>query len=152
VNDWAVIWLGVIAVAVGVMAVIQFGLIVVSLRVARQLSATAEDLRREIRPLAEKVNGIADKVNRIADEAGRATALAMTQIERVDQIVSTTIARVDDGLNILRNAMGGPLRQGYAVALAVRAAMSAFSRRPTRETERPSNAATRDEEDALFVG
>jgi hypothetical protein len=55
-------------------------------------------------------------------------------------------------LNILRNAMGGPLRQGYAVALAVRAAISAFSRRSTRATRRTPAAGTRDEEDALFVG
>ena len=76
----------------------------------------------------------------------------MTQIERVDQIMSTTAARVDEGLNILRNAMGGPVRQGYAVALAVRAAVSAFSRRSSRDAERSSTARTRDEEDALFVG
>ena len=146
-TDWAVIWLGVIAVSVGVMAAIQIGLIVVSLRVARQLSAAADDIRREIKPLIEKVN-------RIADDAARATSLASIQIERVDQILSNTTARVDEGLNILRNAMGGPLRQGYAVALAIRAAFSAFSRRsnPNRDSGRPSTAATRDEEDALFVG
>jgi hypothetical protein len=147
VTDWAVIWLGVIAVSVGVMAAIQIGLIVVSLRVARQLSATADDIRKEIKPLIEKVN-------RIADDAARATSLASIQIERVDQILSNTTARVDEGLNILRNAMGGPLRQGYAVALAIRAAISAFARRPSpsRDTGRPSTGATRDEEDALFVG
>ena len=144
-SDWAVTWLGVIAVSVAVMAIIQIGLIVISLRVARQLSAAADDIRKEIKPLIEKVH-------RIADDAARATSLASVQIERVDQILSTTTARVDEGLNILRNAMGGPLRQGYAVALAVRAAISAFSRRPSRETARPSSAATRDEEDALFVG
>lgn len=144
-TDWAVIWLGVIAVSVVVMAAIQIGLIVVSLRVARQLSATAEDIRRDIKPLVEKVH-------RIADEAARATSLASIQIERIDQILSTTTARVDEGLNILRNAMGGPLRQGYAVALAVRAAISAFSRRSTRATRRTPAAGTRDEEDALFVG
>src|SRR5688572_16043736 len=127
------------------MAAIQIGLIVVSLRVARQLSATAEDIRKEIKPLVEKVH-------RIADDAARATSLASIQIERVDQILSSTTARVDEGLNILRNAVGGPLRQGYAVALAVRAAISAFSRRSNRDTARPSTASTRDEEDALFVG
>jgi hypothetical protein len=149
VTDWAVIWLGVIAVSVGVMAVIQIGLIVVSVRVARQLSQTASDIRKEVGPLVDKVNGIADKVGHIADEAGRATALATVQVERIDQILTTTTARVDEGLSILRNAMGGPLRQGYAFALAVRAAISAFSRRTNRSAEQ---AATRDEEDALFVG
>ena len=144
-SDWAVIWLGVIAVSIALMAMIQIGLIIVSLRVARQLSAAADDIRKEIKPLVEKVH-------RIADDAARATSLASIQIERIDQILSTTTARVDEGLSILRNAVGGPLRQGYAVALAVRAAISAFSRRSDRDTRRPSSAATRDEEDALFVG
>ena len=144
-TDWAVIWLGVIAVSVAVIAAIQIGLMVVSLRVTRELSAAADDIRKEIGPLVEKVH-------RIADDAARATSLASVQIERIDQILSNTTARVDEGLSILRNAMGGPLRQGYAVALAVRAAISAFSRRPTRDTGRPSPGATRDEEDALFVG
>jgi len=145
VSDWAVIWLGVIAVSIALMAIIQIGLIVVSLRVARQLSAAADDIRKEITPLVEKVH-------RIADDAARATSLASIQIERIDQILSNTTARVDEGLSILRNAVGGPLRQGYAVALAVRAAVSAFSRRSNRDTHRPSSAATREEEDALFVG
>jgi hypothetical protein len=140
-----VIWLGVIAVSIALMAMIQIGLIVVSLRVARQLSAAADDIRKEIKPLVEKVH-------RIADDATRATSLASIQIERIDQILSNTTARVDEGLSILRNAVGGPLRQGYAVALAVRAAVSAFSRRSNRDTRRPSSAATREEEDALFVG
>ena len=144
-SDWAVIWLGVIAVSIALMAIIQIGLIVVSLRVARQLSAAADDIRKEITPLVEKVH-------RIADDAARATSLASIQIERIDQILSNTTARVDEGLSILRNAVGGPLRQGYAVALAVRAAVSAFSRRSNRDTRRPSSAATREEEDALFVG
>jgi hypothetical protein len=152
VNDWAVIWLGVIAVSTGVMALTQIGLIVVSLRVARQLSETANDIRREIRPLVDKVNGIADKVGRIADEAGRATALATTQIERIDEILTTATARVDEGLNIVRHAMGGPLRQGYAIALAIRAAIAAFSRRANRAADHTPAGATRDEEDALFVG
>ena len=151
-NDWAVIWLGVIAVSIGVMALIQIGLIVVSLRVARQLSETASDIRKEIRPLVEKVNGIADKVGRIADDAGRATTLATIQIERIDEILTTTTARVDEGLNIVRNAMGGPFRQGYAIVLAVRAAIAAFNRRSGDAAGHSAAPGTRDEEDALFVG
>ena len=150
-NDWAVIWLGVIAVSIGVVALVQIGLVIVSLRVARQLSETANDIRKEIGPLVDKVNVIADKVSQIADDAGRATALATTQIERIDEILSTTAARIDEGLNIIRHAMGGPLRQGYAIALAVRAAISAFSRRSSR-ADRASASAAHDEEDALFVG
>ena len=141
-TDWAVIWLGVIAVAAAVMAAVQIGLIVVGLRLARQLSATMEEVRREVRPLA-------DKVHRIADDAARATSLATIQIERVDQMLSTTTARVDEGLTIVRHAMGGPIRQGYAVALAVRAALAAF-RRPRANGGRSRTVG--HEDDALFVG
>ena len=143
-TDWAVVWLGVIAVAVAIMATVQIGVIVVGLRLARQLSATADEIRREVRPLV-------DKIHRIADDAARATSLATIQIERVDEILSATTARVDEGLSIVRNAMGGPLRQGYAVAMAVRAALSAFRRRPhaARDAARPIG---HDEDDALFVG
>jgi hypothetical protein len=144
VTDWAVIWLGVIAVAVAIMALVQIGVIVVALRLARQLSVTVDELRREIGPLVEKVH-------RIADDAARATSLATIQIERIDDILSTTTARVDEGLAIVRNAMGGPLRQGYAVAMALRAALSAFRRRP-QTTSRSSRPIGHDEDDALFVG
>lgn len=138
-TDWAVVWLGVIAGAVAIMAAVQLGLIVVSLRLVRQLSATAEEIRRDVGPLVEKAH-------RIADEAARATALATVQIERIDEILTTTAARIDDGLGIVRNAMGGPLRQGFAVAMALRAAFSAFRQRA--RPDRPQ----RDEEDGLFVG
>jgi hypothetical protein len=144
VTDWAVVWLGVIAAGVAIMAAIQIGVIIVGLRLARQLSATADELRREVRPLVEKVN-------RIADDAARATSLATIQIERVDQILSTTTARVDEGLNIVRHAMGGPLRQGYAIALALRAAFSAFRRRGA-SNGRSRPAGSHEEDDALFVG
>jgi hypothetical protein len=139
VTEWSVIWLGVIAVSVALIALVQIGLILVTLRLALQLSKTASELRQEVRPLM-------DKVNRIADDAARATALATVQVERVDQFLSTTAARVDDVAGIVRNAMGGPLRQGYAAAMALRAIIAAFRRSDSRERR------TRDDEDALFVG
>jgi hypothetical protein len=139
VSDWGVVWLGVIAVAVAIMATVQIGLILVGLRLARQLSATAEEIRREVRPLLEKVH-------RVADEAARATSLVAVQAERLDRVMATAVVRVDEALAILRNAMGGPIRQGYALALALRAVFAAFRRDPARERT------SREEEDALFVG
>ena len=143
-TDWTVVWLGVIAGGVVIMAAIQIGLIVVGLRVARQLAQTADEIRREVRPLAEKLNTL-------ADEAARAASLATLQLERLDQILSSTTARVDESLNIVRHAMGGPVRQGYALALALRAAFAAFRRRQERNS-RTRPAGTHEEDDALFVG
>jgi hypothetical protein len=139
VTDWPVVWLGVIAVSIAVMTAVQIGLIVIVLRLSRQLSATAADLQREVRPLI-------DKALRVADETAKAVSLAAIQVERVDQAFSATVARVDQATTIVRNAMGGPVRQSYAAILAIRAILSAL--RPPERRER----APRDEEDALFVG
>jgi hypothetical protein len=139
VTDWQVVWLGVIGVAVVVMAGVQIGLIVVSLRLARQLSETAEEVRREIRPLVEKIHRVAEDVSKVA-------TLAAVQIERLDHAFSATSTGFDDAASIVRHAMGGPVRKGYAAFLAMRAVMSAFRDRRHRDQVR------RDEEDALFVG
>jgi hypothetical protein len=133
------VWLGVIAISVVVMTAVQIALIVAVLRLSRQLSATAADLQRDVRPLI-------DQALRVADETAKAVSLAALQVERLDQAFSATVARVDQAATIVRNAMGGPVRQGYAAILAIRAILSAF--RPDERRER----APRDEEDALFVG
>jgi len=139
VTDWQVVWLAVMAVALAVMAVIQVRLAIIGMRAARDLTAALAELRREVRP-------IVDKVHRIADDAARVTSLAVIQVERVDRMVSTTAARVDDAVGVLRAAMGGPIRQGAAVLMAIHAIVSAFRQRPS------GDRATRDEEDQLFVG
>jgi hypothetical protein len=139
VTDWAVVWLGVMAVSLLVMAIIQIGFIIASMKLVTQLTATVEDARKELRPLVEKIN-------RIADDASRATSLAALQVERVDQMLSVTAARVDDATTIIRAAIGGPIRQGAAVLMAVRAIASALRRKPAGASGR------HDEDDALFVG
>ena len=53
-NEGSSIYLAVMAVALVVMAGIQVGLIVVVLRVTKQLTATAEEIRREVMPLVAK--------------------------------------------------------------------------------------------------
>jgi hypothetical protein len=141
VTEWASVWLGVMAIALVVMAAIQVGLIVMGLRLVRQMSATIDGVRRDVKPLI-------DKAHVIADEAARATTLATMQVERVDQLLSSTTARVDEAVGLLQSAFAGPLRQGAAVVTAVRAIAGALRQWQDR---RPSRS-RREEEDALFVG
>ena len=49
-TDTAVVFLAIMAVALTIMAVVQIGLIVVALRAARQVTATAEAIRRDVGP------------------------------------------------------------------------------------------------------
>ena len=141
-TDWQLVCLVIIAISVALMAIIQVGLIVAGVVVAKQVTGAIKDLRAEIRPLM-------DKVNRVADEAVRASSLATAQMERVDRVLASTTARVEEVANIVQAALGGPVKQGAAFVMALRAVMSAFKQWQGTRTPKPG---TRDEEDALFVG
>ena len=139
-TDWQGAALVVMAAALVVMAVIQVAAIAAALRLARQVTSTAEALRREVRPLI-------DQVRRIADEAERASRLATAQVARVDQLLASMAVRIEETVDVVQGALVGPLRQGAAVVTAVRAALSVFrswQRRPRRTRE--------DTDDAMFVG
>jgi hypothetical protein len=140
VSDSAVVFLAIMAVALVVMAAAQIALMVVGLRVAKQVTATAEELRREVRPLL-------DKVHQLTDEATRVTTLAYAQVERVDMLMASTAQRVDDTLGILQGFIAGPVRQGSAMVAAFKAAMTVV-----RGFQDRRSVSREPEEDALFVG
>lgn len=133
------VWLGVIAVAVLVMAVVQVAVVVQLMRVTKNASAATTELRKELTPLIAKVN-------KVADDAGRVSALALTQLERVDRVMDNTAQRIDDTLGIVQDAVLGPVRQGAAVMAGVKAALAVFRSRQDRRRH------GRDDEDALFIG
>lgn len=150
-TDYPSLFLGVMAVALAIMAIVQIGLIVVALRVARQLTATTSQLQQEIRPLIAEVTAVTQKASAIADEASRVAGLATVQVERFDQLMASTVSRVDDTLSTVQRVMSGPVGQGAALLSGFRAAMSVF--RDWRGDRRPSSrSAAHDDEDALFVG
>ena len=88
-TDWSAIFLGVIALAVSVMAAIQVGVVVYGARLARRVDALATQVDREIKPLLTHFNAI-------GEEAARATALAAAQVERVDRLFADVSLRVEE--------------------------------------------------------
>ncbi len=138
-SDWQVIWLGTMAAALVVMAIVQVGLVIGALRLGRELLQASQTLRREITPLLEKAH-------RISDDAAKATALAVTQVERVDRMLATTSQRIDETITVLQGAILEPVRQGTALIAAVRAFAAGF-----RGSADPSHH-RREDEEALFVG
>jgi len=135
VSDWPLV---VIAVAVAVMAIVQVAVLVVVARLAQQAARTLAQLQSEIKPILEKAT-------RLSEDATRVSALAIRQVERVDELVSLTTRRVDDTLNVIQNAIIEPVRQGAAVVAAVKAAASVLRGWRERRT-------TREDDEALFVG
>lgn len=138
-TDWQVIFLGVMAGALVLMAVAQAAVAIALARSVKHVVTAIDDLKRDVQPLMVKAN-------RIADDAGRVSALAVVQAERIDALIQQTTARVDETFGVLQTAVIEPIRQGTAILSAIRAGVAAVRAWQGRSTT------SRDDEDPLFVG
>jgi hypothetical protein len=139
VSDWAVVFLGVIAVATLATAVVQVGVLVAAGRLARRVERLADKVERDLKPLF----GHLDAIGR---DASRAAALATAQVERADELFAHVATRVHQTMDTAQGAFAGPVREAAAVFAGIRAAITAL--RDLR-AGRPRRSA--DEEDALFI-
>jgi outer membrane murein-binding lipoprotein Lpp len=137
--------LGIIALAVVVMAGVQVAAIMAGLRLARRVEALATQIDQEIKPLVANLTAM-------SSEAARAAALAARQTERLDRVFGDLVQRVDVTLAAAQEFVTGPARQGMAIMAGFKAVFDAF--RGIRESSR-RRAAPRpavDEEESLFIG
>jgi hypothetical protein len=141
-SGWSEVFLGVIASATLIMAVIQIGAILAALRLAKQAQQMIASVQQEVRPLIAKANGI-------ADEATRTVALATAQAQKVDHVVTDLSRRVEETAAVLQEAIITPAREGMAIVAAIRAGLSALG--GWRDL-RPRHRRPTDEEDPLFIG
>jgi hypothetical protein len=135
------LFLGTIAVATALMALVQIGAIVVAARLARQAQQTLTAVHSEIRPLIAKVSNV-------ADEASRTAALASAQVQKIDRLVTELSRRVDETATVVQQAIVTPAREGVAIFAAVKAGLAAL--RGLADLRRGSSRA--EEEDPLFIG
>ena len=142
-SEWSVVFLGVIAGAVTVMAAIQVGMVVYGARLARRVDRLADQVDREIKPLLTSLEAM-------GQEAARATTLAAQQVERVDRLFADIALRVEETAAAVQSAVITPAREGLALLSGVRAAVSAMrGTGPARRADSPSQG---DEDDPLFIG
>lgn len=140
-NGWSEVFLGVIAAATLLMAVIQVGVIVGLLRTARQAQQIMTTVQQEVRPLIAKVTAV-------ADEASRTAVLATAQAQKVDRLVTDLARRVDETAATVQHAILTPAREGMAVVAGLRAGLAAVRGfRQRRDRHRQA-----EEEDSLFIG
>ena len=138
-SEWQVIWLGTMALALVVMAIVQIAVLVGAMKIGRDLLQTSQELRREIKPLI-------DKANKVSDDARKAADMAVVQMERIDRMLATTVVRVDDTITMVQQAIVQPVRQGAAIFAALRAVASGLRGLGDRAGHH------REDEDPLFVG
>lgn len=135
------IFLGVIAVATLLMAVVQVGVIVAAALLARRVSRLVAQVERDIQPLFGHLNAI-------GRDASRAAALAAAQVERADKLFADLAVRIEQTLNGIQTSLGAPVREGRALLSAFRAGLQVI--REFRHTARSRQNRSEDE-DALFI-
>jgi hypothetical protein len=145
VSDTGELFLGVIAFAVLLMAVIQVAAIVAGFRLARRVDQLAKQLEQDVKPLLANLTAV-------TAEAARTAALAARQVERFDQVFAELTARVDQTLAAAQSFVVGPARQGMAIFAGISALIDSF--RGLREASRRRQASRPavDEEESLFIG
>jgi hypothetical protein len=141
-NGWSDVFLGTIAAATLVMALIQISAIIAALRLSRQAQQVLQSVQQEVRPLIARAQAI-------AEEASRTVALATTQAQKVDRLITDLSQRVDETAGVIQEAIITPAREGLAIVAAVKAGLSAL--RGLRDV-RPRNGRHAEEEDPLFIG
>ena len=140
-ESWTVVFLGIIAGATLVMAVVQVGAAVQAARIARRVERLTERLERDIQP---HVGHLTEATR----EAARTVSLATAQIQRVDALVSDAGRHLERTVTHIQTAVAGPARQGVAVLSALRSTVGSIGRRGARR-RRPSHT---PEDEGLFIG
>jgi len=155
VTDWNLVFLGIIAAATLVMALVQIGLIVVAAGAAKRAQQAVEKAQaalataqQTITSVHEEIRPLLAKANAIAEEASKTAALATAQAQKVDRVVTTLATRIDATSSMVQQAFVTPARESLAIMAAIKATLGALRagadwRRRTSRSE---------EEDPLFIG
>ena len=139
--NWPEVFLGAIACATLLIALVQVSAMMAILRVARQAQQAMTELQQDVRPLIAKAT-------EVATEASRTATLANVQAEKIDRLLTDLALRVDQTAGIVQQAIITPAREGMAIVAALKAGLSALQ----GFRERPRHGRTADEEDPLFIG
>ena len=140
-TDWSQAFLGVIAVATAVLAVVQIGAIVVLAKVALQVRGVVATLQQDIRPLILRAGTI-------AEEASKTATLATAQAQKIDRMLTDLTRRVDETSVVVQQAIITPAREGMAIVAALKAGFGALKGFKDLRG-RPGGV---EDEDALFIG
>jgi hypothetical protein len=139
VTDWAVVFLGVIAVATLAMAFGQIGVFVAASRAARRIERLADQMEREL-------GSVLGHLNAAGRDAARVCSLAAAQVERADRAITDFAQQADQTFRTIQATLGGSAKQGSAFLAGLRAALDVL-----REVRAGRGRTRADEEDALFI-
>ncbi len=134
--------LGIVAFATLVMAAVQIGVIVYASRTARRVETILQRVERDLQP-------VMGRLRQVGDDAARASALAVTQLERADKVFLDATARLETALGVMQQAVIAPVREGLAALDALKSVLAALRGRGSSSSGLGREA---ENEDALFIG
>ena len=138
------LFLGIIAISVLVMALIQVGALLAAFRVAKRVEEVSRRIETDIKPLITNLTDVTTELSRTA-------VMATRQVERVDHLFGDMASRVDQTLAAAQQFVRGPAKNGLAILSGVQAAVSAI--KGIREASRRRRKVTPGvEDDSLFIG
>ena len=113
------VFLGVIAVATGLMALVQIGIMIGAIIAVKRVTEVASRVEEAARPLIAQANDlIADTTEGIAAVRG--------QIDRVERQALHVLTRTDQAVHRVQDYLLAPARQGMALAAGARALFGAL--------------------------
>lgn len=135
------LFLGIIALATLVMALIQVGAIIAAARLGRRMQQMVVSIQEEVRPLIARANSV-------AEEASKTASIASAQAQKIDKLVTDLTRRVDETSLVVQQAVVTPARETLALVAGLKAGLAAL--RGLRDFRgRPGRV---EEEDPLFIG
>ena len=137
-------FLGVIALATLVMALIQVGAIIYLARMARRIEGVLGRVERDLQPTVERINIV-------SHEAAKAATLATMQLERIDKTLTNVSGRVDETVLSLQRSLSAPAKEGAALMAAVRATVGALRDARDARRRRSGEGPYSDDDDYLFI-
>jgi hypothetical protein len=135
------LFLGIIALATLVMALIQVGAIIFAARLGRRVQQVMATIQEDVRPLIARANSV-------AEEASKTAALASSQAQKIDALVSDLTRRVEETSLVVQQAVVTPARETLALVAGVKAGLAAL--KGLRDFR--GRAGRVEEEDPLFIG
>lgn len=138
------VFLGIIALAVVTMAVIQVAAVIFTARAARQMGDVVSRFETTVQPILANLQAV-------SADAARASAAATTQVERAGQLLQDLATRVDQTVMSVQESILRPARRGIAFLHSLQAILGAFRSDASGRGKNQRSAAV-EEEDALFIG
>jgi ElaB/YqjD/DUF883 family membrane-anchored ribosome-binding protein len=113
------VFLGVIAVATGLMALVQIAVLIAALIAVKKATEVAARVEAAARPLI-------DHVDDLVVDTTESIAAVRAQIDRVEQQAMDVLARTDRAVHRVQDYLIAPARQGIALAAGARALFGAL--------------------------